>query len=124
MSHALAHPGGEMDIGHSLVDHLRDAAARARRFAEAAKPHDSDFAVLGGWDAWLIEALEAIPSRLRSDLGQGSRNGTCVVSLELRKASTLAVRPNVDALCTFPEKNTISIRTPHCSSRGERSFYQ
>ncbi|MBV8128074.1 MAG: CRISPR-associated endonuclease Cas3'', partial [Planctomycetaceae bacterium] len=53
MSRALAHTGGAGGGGHDLVDHLRDVAARARRFAERAKPGDSDFAALAEWAGWL-----------------------------------------------------------------------
>jgi len=53
MSHALAHTGGAGGGGHDLVVHLRDVAARARRFAERAKPGDSDFAALAEWAGWL-----------------------------------------------------------------------
>ncbi len=53
MSRALAHTGGAAGAGHDLVDHLRDVATRARRFAELAKPGDSDFAALAEWTGWL-----------------------------------------------------------------------
>ena len=53
MSRALAHTGGAGGRGHDRVDHLRDVAARARRFAEEAKPHDSDFGALAEWAGWL-----------------------------------------------------------------------
>jgi len=53
MSRALAHTGGAGGEGHDLVDHLRDVAVRARRFAEGAKPGDSDFAALAEWAGWL-----------------------------------------------------------------------
>jgi HD superfamily phosphohydrolase YqeK len=53
MSSALAHTGGAAGHDHALVDHLRDVASRARRFAEAAKPRDSDFAALAEWAGWL-----------------------------------------------------------------------
>ena len=53
MSRALAHVGGASREGHDLVDHLRDVAARARRFAQRAKPRDSGFAALADWSGWL-----------------------------------------------------------------------
>ena len=53
MSRALAHTGGAGGKDHDLVDHLRDVAVRARRFAEGAKPTDSDFAALAEWGGWL-----------------------------------------------------------------------
>jgi len=53
MSRALAHTGGAGGGGHELVDHLRDVAARARRFAERAKLGDSEFAALVEWAGWL-----------------------------------------------------------------------
>jgi CRISPR-associated endonuclease/helicase Cas3 len=53
MSRALAHTGGAGGKVHDLVDHLRDVADRARRFAEEARPDDPDFAALAEWAGWL-----------------------------------------------------------------------
>lgn len=53
MSRALAHTGGLEGRGHDLVDHLRDVAGRARKFAEGAKPDDPDFALMAAWAGWL-----------------------------------------------------------------------
>jgi HD superfamily phosphohydrolase YqeK len=49
----LAHMGGPGGRGHDLVDHLRDVASRARRFAERAPPDHLDFAAMAEWAGWL-----------------------------------------------------------------------
>ena len=53
MPRALAHTGGPFGNDHDLMEHLRDVAARARRFAERAKPGDLAFAALAEWAGWL-----------------------------------------------------------------------
>jgi CRISPR-associated endonuclease/helicase Cas3 len=50
---SLAHTGGPGGRGHDLVDHLRDVASRARRFAERARSDYLDFAAMAEWAGWL-----------------------------------------------------------------------
>lgn len=53
MARAMAHTGGVGGTGHELIAHLRDTAARTRRFASTARPTDADFAALAAWAGWL-----------------------------------------------------------------------
>jgi hypothetical protein len=58
MSRALAHTGCARSHEHALVVHLRDVAARTRRFAANATLDDQDFAALAAWAGWLHGLVE------------------------------------------------------------------
>jgi CRISPR-associated endonuclease/helicase Cas3 len=53
MAPALAHRGGAGGKDDPLVDHSRRVAARARTFAEHARPGDGPFAAMAAWAGWL-----------------------------------------------------------------------